>query len=209
MYTLFAKPGWGSAIVELQLTWYGLPYRVEDVGDTFQSAAARARLAPMNAITQLPTLLLADGTVLTESAAITLHLADLGVGRTLVPPVGDPARPAFLRWLVFIVANIYPTFTYADVPSRFVHDAAAQKGFEEKVNAYAKQLWGIVEGAAAAPWFCGAQFTALDLYVGVMTQWRPKRAWFAAEAPRLHAIARAAEAMPELRTVWQRNFPAP
>jgi hypothetical protein len=31
-----------------------------------------------------------------------------------------PERAKFLRWLVFIVANIYPTFTYADDPSRFV-----------------------------------------------------------------------------------------
>jgi len=207
MYTLFARPGWGSAIVELQLAWYGLPYEVEDVDDPFTSEAARARLAPMNALTQLPTLVLPDGTVMTESAAITLHLADLGVGRSLVPPVGDAARPGFLRWLVFVVANVYPTFTYADDPARFVDDAVARAGFRAKVDAYAERLWGTVEDAAGAPWFVGERFTALDLYVGVMTRWRPRRAWFAANCPRLTAIALAAEAVPGLGPVWQRNFP--
>jgi len=209
MYTLFARPGWGSAIVELQLAWYGLPYAVEDVANPFTSPQARARLAPLNPITQLPTLLLPDGTVMTESAAITLHLADLGAGHTLIPPVGDPARPGFLRWLIFTVANIYPTFTYADDPARFVVDAAAQPGFKARVDDYAQRLWGMVEHAAGSPWFAGEQFTAMDIYIGVMTKWRPNRPWFAAHCPKLHAIAVAGEAVPELRAVWQRNVVTP
>jgi GST-like protein len=211
MYTLFAKPAWGSAIVELQLAWYGLPYQVEDVDNPFTSTAARARLAPMNPITQLPTLLLPDGTVMTESAAITLLLADAAQGGTaesLVPPSGDPARAGFLRWLVFLVANIYPTFTYADDPSRFVDHPAAQAGFKAKVDSYATRLWRMMEEEAALPWFCGDRLTAIDLYLGVMTHWRPNRPWFAAHCPRLHAIAERAEALPALRAVWRRNFTA-
>ncbi len=38
-------PGWGSAIVELQLAHYGLPYRPVETGDMFKDAGARARLA--------------------------------------------------------------------------------------------------------------------------------------------------------------------
>ena len=208
MYTLFSKPGWGSAIVELQFAWYGLPLAIEDLEDPAKSATARARLAPMNPLLQLPTLLLPNGAVMTESAAITLHLADLDARQSLVPPPGDLARPAFLRWLVFVVANIYPTFTYADDPSRFVDNETAQPGFVTKVNAYEQRLWRMMEAAAGVPWFAGDKFTALDIYVAVMTVWRPKRAWFAAECSRLHSIALATEARPELRAVWQRNFPS-
>src|SRR5690606_39793795 len=68
----------------------------------------------------LPIFVLPGGEVMTESAAITLHLADLAQDDTLVPAPGDPARTKFLRWLVFLVANVYPTYTYADDPSRFV-----------------------------------------------------------------------------------------
>lgn len=205
MHTLFARPGWGSAIVELQLEWYGLPYRIEEVGDLFGSAAARAQLARMNGVAQVPTLLMPDGTVMTESAAITLLLGDAGGARSLVPAAGDPARAGFLRWLVFTVANIYPTFTYADLPGRFVPQDAAQRGFRAQVDSHAGRLWGMLEDAAGAPWFCGARMTAMDLFIGVMTQWRPKRPWFAAHCPKLHAIAVAAEAVPELRAVWRRN----
>ena len=151
MHTLYARPGWGSAIIELQLAHYAIPHEIIDLDDLFTSESARTRLAPLNPITQVPTLVLPTGEILTESAAITLHLADLAPGPSLVPPPGDPTRPGFLRWLVFMVANIYPTFTYADVPARFVENEAAQQGFADNVNAYAKRLWLQVEQAAQSP----------------------------------------------------------
>jgi GST-like protein len=206
MYQLFGRKGWGSALTELQLGWYGLPYHLEEVDDLFQSAEARQRLARVNPVAQLPTLLLPDGTVMTESAAITLHLADVTGSRELVPPVGNPTRPRFLRWLVFLVANIYPTFTYADDPARFVTGEAAQAAFRESVDAYAQRLWGLVENEATGPWFLGERFSALDIYIAVMTHWRPRRPWFAEHCPCLTAIALAAEAEPKLADVWARNF---
>ena len=132
-FTLHARPGWGSSIVELQLAWYGLPFRVEDSGDLFDSAVARDKLRPLNPLTQVPVLVLPDGQMMTESAAITLHLADLAERDDLVPGAAANERAAFLRWLVFIVANIYPTFTYADDPKRFVKTEGASDGFRAEV----------------------------------------------------------------------------
>lgn len=206
-FVLYGNPGWGSALVEAQLDAYGLPYRYETTGDLFASAEARERLAPKNALTQVPTLVLPDGRVMTESAAITLHLADLTGRDDWVPGAQAAERADFLRWLVFLVANVYPTFTYADVPTRFVPDEAAAKDFRGAVDAYQKRLWQAVEPHAAAPWFLGARRSALDLYVAVMTRWRPRRDWFAAETPRLHAIALRTEALPELAPMLARNFP--
>lgn len=208
MFKLFGRPGWGSVMVEAQLALYGLDYTIEDVDDPFKSAEARAELQPYNPLAQLPTLILPDGQVMTESAAITLHLADVTGSDALVPAPGDPERPRFLRWLVFIVANIYPTFTYADDPARFVPGEEAQKGFRANVDAYAKRLWGMVESDAREPWFLGDRLSAIDIYISAMTRWRPRREWFAANAPRLTANALAADALPELQAVWMRNFPA-
>ena len=43
---LFGEPGWGSAIVEAQLDWYGLEHDFERVGNLFESdGAGRERLA--------------------------------------------------------------------------------------------------------------------------------------------------------------------
>lgn len=206
MYTLYARDGWGSAIVEAQLAWYGIEYRRQVVGDLFHSAEAREELARFNRITQVPTLLLPDGRVMTESAAITLHLADATGSDELVPGPAAAERPEFLRWLIFLVANIYPTFTYGDDPARFVEVEAARAPFRNSLDAYSRRLWAVVEDAAGSPWFLGSRFSAMDLYVAVMTHWRPGRVWFASNASRLAAIATAVDNETRLAEVWQRNF---
>lgn len=207
MYTLYARAGWGSVLVETQLAFYGLPYKLAEVGDLFADVAAQQALAPANPITQVPTLILPDGMAMTESAAITLWLADVTGRDDLVPAPTAPDRARFLRWMVFIVANIYPTFTYADDPARFVTDQAAQPGFRSAVDDYAKRLWRIMEAEAVGPWFLGARFSAIDIFIATMTHWRPNQPWFRDETPKLAAIAAKAEAVPEITAVWRRNWP--
>lgn len=204
-YTLWGRPGWGSALVEAQLDWYGLPFAYETVGDLFKDPDAKARLEKVNPLAQVPTLVMPDGSVMSESAAITLLLADVTGSDSLVPAPGAKERAKFLRWLVFLVANIYPTFTYADDPARFVSVNAARDPFRAAADAYAQRLWRQVEGAAGAPWFLGERFSALDIYIGVMTRWRPRRGWFETETPRLFAIARKTDQRPELKKTWRRN----
>jgi GST-like protein len=207
-YKLYGRPGWGSAIVEAQLVWYGLPYTYEAVDDLFKSPDARTKLEKVNPLAQVPTLVMPDASVMSESAAITLLLADITGKDGLVPAAGAPERAKFLRWLVFIVANIYPTFTYADDPSRFISVNAARDPFRAATDAYAQKLWRQIDGEAGNPWFLGERFSALDIYLDVMTRWRPKRGWFEGEAPRLFAVAHRADQVPQLTAVWARNFPA-
>ena len=207
MYTLYARAGWGSVLVETQLAFYGLDYTLTEIGDLFTDAAARDTLAPANPITQVPTLIQPDGTVMSESAAITLLLADITGRDDLVPGPRASERARFLRWLIFMVADIYPTFTYADDPARFVADDAARPGFRTSVNDFAKRLWRIMEAEAVGPWFLGSRFSAIDVFIATMTRWRPNRPWFVADTPKLAAIATRAEAMPEMVSVWRRNFP--
>ncbi|MGE3875479.1 MAG: glutathione S-transferase family protein [Parvibaculaceae bacterium] len=206
-YTLHGRYGWGSVLTEAQLEWYGLRFDFVAVGDLFEEAAARKRLAKINPLGQVPALVLPNGEVMTETAAITLHLADATESQDLVPAPGEAARPRFLRWLVFIVANIYPTFTYGDVPERFVPGDKAAKGFRANVDDYQKALWRMVESEARTPWFLGERFSALDIYLCAMTRWRPNRPWFEKNAPKLALAAERCDELPKLAAVWQRNYP--
>lgn len=204
---LYAKAGWGSALVEAQLAQYGLHFQLVESGDLFQDAAARGKLAALNPLAQIPTLIMESGEILTESAAITLYLADMTGSDALVPRPDSPERSSFLRWLVFIVTNIYPTYTYADDPSRFVTEESARKPFFKAVNAYAERLYGHLEDAARGPWFLGDRMSALDIYIGVITHWRPGKAWHETNSPRLTAIAGKIAEEPAIGAVLTRNFP--
>ncbi len=206
--TLYGKRGWGSALIEAQLAWYRLDYDFHEVGNLFTSIEARQMLAEVNPLAQVPTLVLPDGSIMTESAAITLYLAEVAGEDSLIPPPGSTERQAFLRWLVYIVANVYPTYTYGDEPSRFVSGAAAQDDFKQHVDDYRKRLYSVFEDHAGTPWFLGGRFTAIDIYACVLTHWEPGREWFEAHTPKLIAIAAGAGAVDTLQECLQRNFPA-
>lgn len=207
MFTLYGHHGWGSALVEAQLAHYGLPFQLIEVEDPTDSDPARDALAGLNPLGQVPTLVMPDGAVMTESAAITQLLAEQTGRDSLVPGPDAPERAAFLRWLAFLVANVYPCFTYADDPGRFVRIQAAQRPFRAAVDEHLSQLWAVMEEACGAPHFLGERFSALDIYLATMTRWRPGRGWFAEHCPRLHAVAGLADERDDLAEVWSRNFP--
>ena len=87
-YTLYGRPRWGSTLVEAQLVWYGLPFTYETVGDLLRDPPSRTALEKINPLAQVPTLVMPDGQIMSESAAITLLLADITAKDSLVPPPG-------------------------------------------------------------------------------------------------------------------------
>jgi GST-like protein len=206
-YRLIASKGTGSMIAEAALTLSGLPYEIEEI-PYGEPGPQRDRLLALNPLGQVPTLWLPDGRVMTESAAIMLHLADEVPQAGLTPPAGDPTRPMFLRWLVFVVAAIYPSFTYGDDPERWVGEESAGKRLRKSTDEHRKAMWRYFTAQnACEPWVLGTRFSALDLYVAVMVSmnWRPGAAWFKEECPRLADIAARASKLEKLRGVWQRN----
>jgi GST-like protein len=206
-YTLYGASGSGSMVVEAALALAGAPVRIIDV-PWEQTGWESSVLKDLNPLGQLPTLLLPSGEVMTESAAIVLHVADRSPGTNLAPPADHPDRTAFLRWLVFLVSAVYPTFTYGDVPKRWVDgDEEAGKKLRKGTDEHRQMLWRYLEGIVGEPWFLGETFSALDVYIWLMRWWRPGREWFAAECPRLDAVGRRSEALPAVAQVQGRNFP--
>lgn len=205
-YVLYAVPGWGSAIAEALLVLCDVAPQLEDVTGFDRPGAPRERLLRINPLAQIPTLILPDGTVMTESAAIALTLAEQFPRAHLAPPPGDGARSGFLRRLIWLVANVYPTFTYSDYPERWVEKETSL--LRASIDAYRERLWRELEATlTGGTWTLDDRFSALDVYLAVMTHWRPRRGWFAAHCPRLSAIAARADAHPILAGVLERNFP--
>jgi GST-like protein len=202
---LLGCKGCGNAIVESAFALAGVPLDCEEV-DYSAASPTRARLLEVNPLGQVPALVLPDGRVLTESLAMIHCLDDLEPGAKLIPPPGDATRAAFYRWSVFLVAAVYPTFTYGDEPGKWVPNEEGAKQLRESTDRHRQALWAQVEATAGSPWFLGERFTALDLYLASMTRWRPGVLWFAKHAPKLTAIAKRAAALDAVAPVMQRNF---
>jgi glutathione S-transferase len=84
----------------------GVPYELRFV-DIMKGEQKAAELLALNPMGKLPTLLDGD-TVVTESAAIGLYLADRYALGRLAPAPDDPARATYLRWSFFAPSVIEP-----------------------------------------------------------------------------------------------------
>ena len=202
---LYAAKGCGSALAEIALDWAGVRYDTEWM--TFEQVGARSHdaLLAANPLHQVPTLVLDEGTVLTESAAIVLWLDEQYPQAGLLPPRGSAERVHALRWMLYLVTTLYPTFSYGDFPQRYLADETAQRALVSGTKSRRREYWRQVDEAAMAPWFCGAQPSTLDAYIALMSTWDPNRAWFTQNAPRLYAIAQRADELPQLAPALARN----
>lgn len=202
MINLYGVPGWGSAISEVMLTLADIPYRFVNVDGFDTPGPQRDLLEKRNPLCQVPTLELENGAIMTETAAIALMALDRCPH--LAPPVGDADRAQFQRLLIWLVANVYPTFTYSDYPERWAPDAAEQ--LRENCLDYRKSLWLWLDNhLKATPYAFGEQLTLIDVYLVVMRTWGPGRDWFAANTRRITAIADSVCQRPELHKVLKAN----
>lgn len=203
-YELIASKGCGSAVIEMALALAGLPHRVTRIPYR-EPGPKRERLLSLNPLGQVPTLILPDGTVMTESAAMVLHIHDVAPQAELVPSDASN-RAAFFNLLIVLVGAVYPTFTFGDEPKQFGLDGAAASILRSESDARRMRIWQHMEAQISPrPHVLGSALTAIDLYLAVMTAWRPRRAWFAEHCPKLLSAAEAAARVPAIGEVIERN----
>lgn len=204
-YRLFASKECGSAVIEAALTITGAAWALEEL--EFEPSAFKSEaFLRVNPLGQVPALVLPDGAVITESAAILLTLADRFPDAGLAPPAGSDARATFNRWLVYLAVNVYGEIIRGDFPARYVADPAGHAGFTACTDAVARERFQVMETALSpAPFLLGAAMTALDPYLAMIRRWRPAKGWFAEACPKLEGAARAAEAHPAVKAAWARQ----
>lgn len=195
---LYAAKDSGSAIVENVLKLSGLPYEVQFFDyDKLRSP----EYLKINPVGQVPAFELASGEIMTESLAICLYLNDLAK-MDLVPGEHSETRTKFLRWSIFLVGSIYPTFTFGDEPSRFVENEISKKQLRAASDQMREKMWKQMEEASAfGPWFLGEKLSLIDIYLAVMTNWRPRMEWFDQHCPKLAAIAYRFQETPGYKSV--------
>ena len=200
---LFVGNGGGSMLAEIVLGMAGVRFRVQ-VAAWGDNGLESDGLHASNPLAQVPTLVFANGTVLTETAAILLKIHDSRPDLELVPTLDSGLRPSFWRWLMFINAAIYPSFTYGDYPQKWA-DQDQEGPLRTRTDQHRKRLMLHLEQQVSHPWFLGETFSALDLYIWMLIQWRPKPDWYQTHAPKLYAIAKRVDDLPATKRVIARN----
>lgn len=207
-YTVYGAAGSGSVPVEAALTLIGAPYRVVEAA-TWEGEAERAKVAAVNPMRQIPALVLPDGEVMTESAAILIWLAEQHPEAALAPEPGDPRRAQFLRWMAFVQGAIYAMYWVRDTPSRLAgDDPKAQAEISRRTSERIADCWAKMESQIAPGRFLlGDEPTVLDLYVATVSRFNPHRRRFHEVAPRMGEVMRRVDVLPELRDFWAERFP--
>ena len=205
--TVYGALGSGSVPVEAALTLIGAPFEVIEGATWEHDPEVLARVEAVNPLKQIPAVVLPSGEILTESAAILIWLADAHPAARLGPAVSDPGRGQFLRWMAFVAA-IYGFYWIKDDPSRLAPDPAAQPVLIERTETRILECWATMNGQISpGRYILGDELTVLDLYVAVVSRFRPRRTLFYQAAPKLEAVVKAVDADPRLSGFWPKRYP--
>lgn len=208
-YVLYGARGSGSAAVEMALVLAQQPFRKVDAA-SWEAGAGRDELARINPLLQIPTLVLPDGSAMSESAAILIHLGLVHPDSGLLP-VEASARAQAIRGLVYIAANCYAAIGVIDYPERWVsdHDDATGERIRAGTRARLHRLWDIfADTFPASPFLSGASPGALDLLAAVVSKWSGARQHLAQSRPAFSALLGRIESDPRLAPVFAAYWPS-
>jgi glutathione S-transferase len=159
----YMAPQSRAVTVHWMLEEVGAPYRMH-VLDLDKGEHKRPDFLAINPMGKVPAIV-HQGTVVTEVAAICLHLADAFPAAGLAPPIGDPKRGAYLRWLMFVPGCVEPAMVDRGLerppgPPR----SLGYGDFDTTVDVMAKAL-------TPGPYLLGGQFSAADVVMGAAVRW--------------------------------------
>jgi glutathione S-transferase len=198
-YKLYGRPGSGSLAVQVALEEIGAPYERIWVG---REAADVSRFRATNPTGRVPALALPDGTLMFESAAILIYLAEAHPRSALAPQPGTSRNAVFLQWMVFLSANVYEAALRMYYSARYSARGEADAGAirEQGTADFCGHLGLISQGLA--PYVLGADYSIADAYLYMLASWYTgEKADLYARLPSLDAHATLVSARPAVAIV--------
>ncbi|OSI12547.1 glutathione S-transferase family protein [Neisseria canis] len=158
--SFYTHPMSRGRIVRWMLEETGLPYEtlLLEYGGSMKSPEYRA----INPMGKVPALKHGD-TVVTETAAICMYLADLVPEKQLAPPPGSPERGTYYRWISFMAP--LEQLMFAKRGAAMPPPESAGFGTE------ADLLDALESALKNREYLAGGTFTAADLMVAAYVGW--------------------------------------
>lgn len=205
MYTLYGIDESGSCMIEIALQRCAVPWRRIDASSWADGEGSEA-LARINPLKQIPTLVTPDGQVLTESAAILIHLGlEFPASQLLASN-----RAQILRGLVYIAANCYSAIGIIDYPQRWLGnvDEAAQAQLITGTRRYLHQAWVVFADQFADQLFTAGNVpNALGIMAAAVSRWDEAREVLSNLAPGFAQTLAKVDVDAVVAPVFARHWP--
>jgi glutathione S-transferase len=189
---LFTRPGTCSLATNISLHEAGIPFEMVKVSRHTGKTSDGVDFIEINSKGYVPALLLDNGELLTENAALLQYVADLNPAAKLAPPIGTIERYRLNEWLAYINSEIHKSYSplfYASATEDM--KAYARASLTKRVGWLAEQL-------GSKPYLMGEQFTVADAYLFVVLSWAVHVKFDLALWPNLLAFQQRVAARPHV-----------
>lgn len=166
---LYHAPGTISLMAHVALLESGLPFVAVGVDEVSKRMADGGDYRTVNPLGYLPALVLDDGNVLLEAAAIVQYIADRAPPGKLAPPNGTLERTRLQAWLNFLSSELHkgclgPLFSSA-------LDERAKDFFRARL----RSRFAVVDHHLSTHrYLLGEAYSIADVGLHVMTAWAPR-----------------------------------
>lgn len=206
MFKLFWSAECGSFAPHAALSEVGAAYELVEV-DLDKGEHHKPEFLAINPRAQVPVLMLPDGTIITESVAMMMHIADTHPESGLLPAIGHSQRAVAYRWLIFCAVNLYEAGCRVSHPAYYTADPAGHDGVRNKSLADLNEYWDMIsEAIDDGPFFFGDTYSAIDICLLMIAQWHPDTRKLLERLPKLETLCDAVRARPAIDEVWRLNF---
>ena len=204
MLTLYGSTGAGSVAPQALLTHLQMPFELKLIDFDANEDQSDAFLA-INPRGQIPVLVLEDNSVLTESLAIMLHIADCHPSAGLSPAMGSTERAQLYRWMSFISTNVYEGLLRVLYPDMYTTSSDLD-GVVESADQYLHAAFGIInQSLSQAPWLVGERTGITDIYLAMLLTWYPDQPGLYEVHPNLRRALEHALALERVSGVFADN----
>ncbi|QBG35771.1 glutathione S-transferase family protein [Litorilituus sediminis] len=167
MYTLYHFPISCSNVVKIALELIDVEHQAVIV-DLFQGEQQTPEFLRLNPLGKVPVLVEGDQ-VMTQGAAILIHLAQKYPAAKLMPELASPAGMTALQWFDFIASSLHGNFEKLFHPERIANEAETVKANAEEL--LVKQFTYIEDRLFESQFLAGEQPSLADYYFVVMLGW--------------------------------------
>jgi glutathione S-transferase len=164
---LYFAPSACSFAPHISLFASGLTFETEKVDLRSKQTASGGNFLEVNPKGYVPTLVLDNGDVLTECAAILQYIADQTPGRTIAPAVGSAEHYHMLEWLTFISSEMHKGF------GAFFRGKPDEPFMVALRDTLSKRLTHIDGHLKDHDFLVGDKFSVADAYLFTVLSWSP------------------------------------